>query len=418
MVLQQPHTTSQSQRRVAFVDLLFCWPPNGGADVDLFHVIQGLSQSNVECCLFLLQLEGIPGRGQIQPEELPFSSRIIRLNPNRLHHDDVVRAMASAVETWKPTVVFLTHGYALKPFIAEALAQYPLIGRYYAHELTCARNSQRFMENAPCIHNYLIHPDPCRRCAFQHTGPEIKQGRYQAWTQEYLIAKAYQPDYYTHVRHALDCMKYIVVSNSQLLRDLDIYASKGMVIPGGIAHTEGAPFQRPPSSIKTIFMAGRVEDPSKGLSVLRKARDLLATRRSDFHIQITHPDPVFKEAHLSSTGWLSHEDTLQCYQHADICVVPSLWHEPFGLVALEAMAAGLPVCASRIGGLQDIVVHEKTGFLFSPGDAAALADYLERLLEDASLRHSMGQSGLARVKQEYTWDVIIRKHYLPLLESL
>ncbi|GAC1405356.1 MAG: glycosyltransferase family 4 protein [Chloroflexota bacterium] len=80
-----------------------------------------------------------------------------------------------------------------------------------------------------------------------------------------------------------------------------------------------------------------------------------------------------------------------------ITLAPSRWAEPFGIVVLEAMAAGRPVIASNIGGLTDIVVPEETGLLVPPGDSIALQRAIERLLADPALRERLGQMGRERV---------------------
>ncbi len=83
---------------------------------------------------------------------------------------------------------------------------------------------------------------------------------------------------------------------------------------------------------------------------------------------------------------------------SDIAVVPSTEPEPFGMVAIEAMAASLPVVAAAHGGLLDIVVDGDTGLLFPPGDAERLADALQRLLESQPLRRQFGVAGAQRQK--------------------
>ena len=72
-------------------------------------------------------------------------------------------------------------------------------------------------------------------------------------------------------------------------------------------------------------------------------------------------------------------------QAADCFICPSLWGEATGLVNLEAQASGIPVIASRIGGIPEFVTHEKTGFLFAPGDDVALAKYIRTLAENPKL---------------------------------
>jgi starch synthase len=80
-------------------------------------------------------------------------------------------------------------------------------------------------------------------------------------------------------------------------------------------------------------------------------------------------------------------------QAADCFVCPSLWAEAAGLVNLEALSAGLPVVASRTGGIPEYVADGQTGLLFPPGDADALAGCLRRLAEDPALRARLGQQG-------------------------
>lgn len=86
----------------------------------------------------------------------------------------------------------------------------------------------------------------------------------------------------------------------------------------------------------------------------------------------------------------------------DIAVVPSTEPEPFGMVAIEAMAAGAPVIAAGHGGLLDIVVHEETGLLFTPSDVVALADAIVRLASDKGLRNRLGCSGAKRQRELFS----------------
>ena len=87
---------------------------------------------------------------------------------------------------------------------------------------------------------------------------------------------------------------------------------------------------------------------------------------------------------------------------SDIAVVPSLEPEPFGLVAIEAMACGVPVIAAAHGGLLDIVEHEVSGLLFPPRDPDALAQALLRLAGDAALRQHLGAAGKRRQAAQFS----------------
>ena len=95
-------------------------------------------------------------------------------------------------------------------------------------------------------------------------------------------------------------------------------------------------------------------------------------------------------------------DIWPVWRASDIAVVPSTEPEPFGMVAIEAMACGLPVVAAAHGGLLDIVEPEATGLLFTPRSAVALADALARLAADAALRQRLGAAGAARQARHFS----------------
>jgi glycosyltransferase involved in cell wall biosynthesis len=94
-------------------------------------------------------------------------------------------------------------------------------------------------------------------------------------------------------------------------------------------------------------------------------------------------------------------DVAACLAAADIVALPSL-REGLGVAALEAMAAGRVVVASRVGGLAEVVVHGETGLLVSPGAAADLGAALARLAGDRELRARLGAAGRTRVRARYT----------------
>jgi glycosyltransferase involved in cell wall biosynthesis len=95
-------------------------------------------------------------------------------------------------------------------------------------------------------------------------------------------------------------------------------------------------------------------------------------------------------------------DARELLEGADVCVVPSVWQEAFGLAALEPMARGVPVVASRVGGIPEVVVDGETGILVPPGDEAGLARALDRLLADPAERARLGANGRRRAAEQFS----------------
>ena len=96
--------------------------------------------------------------------------------------------------------------------------------------------------------------------------------------------------------------------------------------------------------------------------------------------------------HGTFMGWIGDDVLHSLYRIADLCVIPSLY-EPFGIVALEAMASGCPTIVADTGGLREVVDHEKVGLRFNGGDAEHLAFMVERMLTDHELSDRLVDPG-------------------------
>ena len=112
------------------------------------------------------------------------------------------------------------------------------------------------------------------------------------------------------------------------------------------------------------------------------------------------------EKNVVFTGFWS--DVPEITAILDISVLPS-FYEGMGRVVLEAMAAGKPVVASRVGGIPEFVEDHVTGFLISPGDVEALVDRLKTLIGDSDLRQKMGQQGAQRMRHEHTEETMVNR---------
>lgn len=105
-------------------------------------------------------------------------------------------------------------------------------------------------------------------------------------------------------------------------------------------------------------------------------------------------------------GWVRGDDKRALLARASLYVLPS-YHEGLPMSVLEAMAAGLPVVATPVGGIPEAVCDGVEGFLVQPGDVVALADRVGRLLADADLRQRMGEAGRRKVEQLFAVEKIV-----------
>ena len=117
-------------------------------------------------------------------------------------------------------------------------------------------------------------------------------------------------------------------------------------------------------------------------------------------------------AHVEFRGRVSDEDLCRAYAAADVFVLPSVLDarqdtEGLGVVLLEAMNYSVPVIASDIGGITDIVQHDRTGLLVPPGNERALADALARVLLDKAVADRLASEGRRLVRETFSWDRIV-----------
>jgi len=109
----------------------------------------------------------------------------------------------------------------------------------------------------------------------------------------------------------------------------------------------------------------------------------------------------------------------ELYETHDIIVFPSVWPEPFGRIAIEAMASSRAIVASDIGGIKDIIKNNKTGILVKPNDAKELKKAIEKLMKDKKLREKLGKEGRKDAIKRYDGKIIaeqVKKIYLALLK--
>lgn len=163
-----------------------------------------------------------------------------------------------------------------------------------------------------------------------------------------------------------------------------------------------------------ILFVGRLEK-RKGLKYLLEAYAKLRWDFDYMRLIIVGPGNLDKDCHriLSERnlhdvvfkGGISSYDLPRYYQAADICVAPATGRESFGIVLLEAMAAGKPIVASNIEGYASVLTHGDQGLLVPPKDSNSLAAALEILIRNPEFRASMGAKGRQTV-ENYRWGKV------------
>ena len=165
-----------------------------------------------------------------------------------------------------------------------------------------------------------------------------------------------------------------------------------------------------------VLMIGRI-NAWKGQELLLEAAQILRQRYGSARYLVVGSPPDGQE-HFEDSLMRSieardlgdivtvrpfEENVARIYDACDVVVVPSTRPEPFGLVAIEAMAFGKPVIAANHGGLSEIVVDGETGLLFEPGDADGFARAIAQLVDDPAAAMEMGRA--ARARQESTFSI-------------
>jgi glycosyltransferase involved in cell wall biosynthesis len=167
---------------------------------------------------------------------------------------------------------------------------------------------------------------------------------------------------------------------------------------------------------RVIGSVGRLDEPVKGYAVLLEALEILTQSMPAVTCLICGDGPArlqlektARERNLSARVRFlgERQDVPRLLQSLDLYVQPSLL-EGFGLSALEAMATGLPVVATRTGGLPEVVRDGVTGDLVPPGDALLLSRCMAALLEDPVRSAAYGREGEARARRDFPLQRMVR----------
>ena len=274
-------------------------------------------------------------------------------------------------------------------------------------------------------HDWLV-ANACDHLAKRFGAPLIttihatEHGRHQGWVDKH-------PQSYIHgVERWITNRSDRVIACSYYMREqiADIFAVEGervSVIPNGIDPRDLQP--QDPAELrrlrrefadpdqKLVLLVGRLVY-EKGFQLALEAMPGVIQRVPGTRFLVagsgTHEAELRRQAeglglmeHGTFLGWIGDDVLHSLYPIADICVVPSIY-EPFGLVALEAMASGCPCLVADTGGLREVVPHEEAGLRFRARDPEALAEMAVRVLGDEQLGERLVSDGLEHIRR-FDW---------------
>ncbi len=186
------------------------------------------------------------------------------------------------------------------------------------------------------------------------------------------------------------------------------------VIPNGAeieTFANAAPARLPPG--RPVLFVNRLE-PRKGFSVLVDAFPPLVEREPEAMLVVCGDGreraslsrlPRALRERVVAPGRVPHADLPTYHAASEVFCAPARGNESFGIVLVEAMAAGLPIVASDIAGYREVVRHGREGLLVAPADPEALAGGLAEVLADRDLARRLGRAGEERARS-FAWDVV------------
>jgi glycosyltransferase involved in cell wall biosynthesis len=360
----------------------------GGAEVILINLRDALRARGHEVRVFASSAQA--GSEANQADDLGFGTTGRWRTVVQSANPAAAWALRRAVARFAPDVVhvnlYLTQ---LSPLILLALGKVPAI--YYAmwNRVICPVGNRRLPDGRVC---HLRPGSSCLRagCLPIHDWLPL---RAQLAADRALAAR------FTRV---------VAISHAVAARLADFgppHLRQASVVHPGTVLVEPR-HALPPTP--RVVVAGRLV-PEKGIDILVRAFARLDPCHSQSSLVVIGDGPeranLTRLAHVlgvgervTFTGKRSPEATMAMIRSAWLVCVPSVWEEPFGMIAAEAQMHGVAVVASRCGGLAEIVMDGETGYLVPPGDEEALANRIGLLFSDRALAHRLGMRGHSRAR--------------------
>lgn len=309
-----------------------------------------------------------------------------------------VRSLRRLMEEVRPDVVhvrmFMTQ---LSPLILPLLTDVPSLLHVVNYDLICPLNTKVLPDGRPCqsqagvacFRNGCLGPLGTARTI-------VQRSFWERWKSVFGL----------------------VVANSHWVKRR--LTEEGVKVDEAVWNGVPVTSQRPPlTGAPVAAYAGRLV-PKKGVHILIEAMARVASHVPQARLDIIGDGPerpgLERQAaslgladHVKFHGHLSRDKMEEHIAGAWVQVAPSIWDEPFGLVAAESMMRGTAAVVSAAGGLAEQVIHGQTGFHVPPGNASALADVLIPLLQSREQAESIGSAARTHALANFTEDRVVER---------
>ncbi len=281
----------------------------------------------------------------------------------------------------------------------------PLFATVESYPTLCPKGDRIFHGKRECV----------IKCSFkeflscQLDSQEIGKMKNKWYLKYNAPALAYVYRYYQQLNEALPYCNLIAISEyvQGLLKQ---QGHESIVIPNALPVEKFKTVKNKNRKIKLLYLGSLIK--SKGAHVLVDAIHGLDCE-VDFYGEGVLKEELEQKIQQHKLPITLHDqvpyaEIPSLYAQADIVVFPSIWPEPFGRIAIEAMAAGKPVIGSAIGGIKETIT-EGTGILVDPGNVKQLREAIEVLMHDSKLRQNMGEKGRKIVQEKYAEEKVVER---------
>jgi len=405
---------SQTHQKIAIVSFLYNWPSTGGGNIHTIELVQFLGRAGYEVQHFCVRYD--PWQiGQIEPGT-PIQSQVLHFTSDDWNANAIRNRIRESVREWEPDCVLITDSWNFKPHLADAVNEFPYFLRMQAQECLCPLNNLQMLPGPqgliPCENNQFLSQETCFNCLIKNRSGQLHQ-------LERQLSGVGSNEYNELLLQSFQDAEAVLVLNPDIATQYDACCERVEVVTWGMDESrfpwplpvdESSPPEINKSKVSILF-AGLVYEPIKGFPVLLAACEQLWKTRQDFELIVTSDPPQKQHEFVKYVGWKSQSELPLWYRHCDLCAVPTIVPDGLSRTSVEAMASGLPVIASRIGGLPFSISDKITGLLCEPGDVADWMDKLNQLLDHLERLKVYGKTGRAIFEERFRWSDVIERDY-------